>query len=82
MISFFNGCALFPQPQALENVPTVIIHYLKYELIKMIKELHQNCLNNNKDSFVLGLKTKKGQILSLLHPLWEDRNAVFLFTGI
>ena len=27
MISFSNGCALIPQPEALENVSRVIIHY-------------------------------------------------------
>ena len=29
VISFSNGCALIPQPEALENVSRVIIHYLK-----------------------------------------------------
>ena len=69
MISFSNGCALIPQPEALENVSRVIIHYSYMKGEKLSEKLHQNCLNNSKDSFVLGLKTKVGQILSLLHPL-------------
>ena len=28
VISFSNGCTLIPQPEALENVSRVIIHYL------------------------------------------------------
>ena len=82
MISFSNGCALIPQPEALENVFRAIIHYLNMKWEKWSQKLHQNCLNNNKDSFVLDLKTKVGRIVSLLHPLWEDSNAVFLCTGI
>ena len=82
MIRFSNGCALIPQPEALENVSRVIIHYSNMKWEKLSQKLHQNCLNNNKDSFVLGLKTKVGRIISLLHPLWEDSNAVFPFTGI
>ena len=28
VISYFNGCALIPQPEALENVSMVILHDL------------------------------------------------------
>ena len=31
-LSFSNGCALIPQPEALENVYRVIIHYLNMNL--------------------------------------------------
>ena len=82
MISFSNGCALIPQPEGLGNVSRVIIHYFNMKWEKWSQKLHQKYLNNNKDSFVLGLKTKVGRILSLLHPLWEDSNAVFPCTVI
>ena len=58
MISFSNGCALIPQPEALENVSRVIIHYSNMKWERWSQRLHQNCLNNNKDSFVLGPKPK------------------------
>ena len=38
VISFSNTCELIPQPEVLENVSRVIIHYLN-ELIKMIIEI-------------------------------------------
>ena len=54
----------------------MIVHYLNMKWYKLSQKLLQNSLNSNKDSIVLGLKTKVGRILSLLHPLWEDSNAV------
>ena len=43
MISFSNGCALVPQPEALENVGRVIIHYSNESFSQScIETLHES----------------------------------------